>query len=104
MTEARLLSELLQLKECRITRYEFKRGDTELHLTVKPYKNGCRCPHCQRRCRIVGQAVRSRSWEGVSILGMRVFLRYAPREIECPTHGRVQEQIPWPGRGAIARA
>ena len=26
---------------------------------------------------------------------MKVLLWYAPKEIECPTHGRVQETIPW---------
>ena len=28
-------------------------------------------------------------------MGMRVLLWYAPKEIRCPTHGRVQEDIPW---------
>ncbi len=26
---------------------------------------------------------------------MKVLLWYAPKEIQCPTHGRVQEEIPW---------
>ena len=28
-------------------------------------------------------------------MGMKVLLWYAPKEIDCPTHGRVQETIPW---------
>ena len=28
-------------------------------------------------------------------MGMRILLWYAPKEIRCPTHGRVQEEIPW---------
>ena len=26
---------------------------------------------------------------------LRIVLWYAPKEIQCPTHGRVQEEIPW---------
>jgi transposase len=95
MTEANLLGKLLRLKECKVTGYDFKRRDTQLHLSVKPYKNGCRCPHCQRRCRITRQATQPRSWEDIPILGLRVILWYAPKEIDCPTHGRIQEHIPW---------
>ena len=68
--------------------------DTELHLAVKPYKNGCRCPACGRRGRIVHQTTEFRRWEDVAVLGLRVVLWYAPKEIQCPTHGRVQEEIP----------
>ena len=28
-------------------------------------------------------------------MGMKVILWYAPKTILCPTHGRVQEEIPW---------
>ena len=28
-------------------------------------------------------------------MGLRIVLWYAPKEIQCPTHGRVQEEIPW---------
>jgi transposase len=28
-------------------------------------------------------------------MGMKVLFWYAPKVIHCPTHGRVQEQIPW---------
>jgi transposase len=28
-------------------------------------------------------------------LGLRILFHYAPKEIDCPTHGRVQEEIPW---------
>ena len=36
-----------------------------------------------------------RRWEDATILGIRIIFHYAPKEIECPTHGRVQEAIPW---------
>lgn len=95
MTNAKLLSKLLRLKTLKVSDFEFKNRDTELHLAVKPYKNGCRCPHCGRRGRIVRQATSFRLWEDVPILGLRILFHYAPKEIDCPTHGRVQEEIPW---------
>ena len=86
---------MLRLKTLKITDFHFKDRDKELHLGVKPYKNGCRCPHCGRRGRIVHQGSEFRTWEDAAVLGMRVVFHYAPKEIECPTHGRVQEEIPW---------
>ena len=41
------------------------------------------------------QTTEPRRWEDVAVLGLRVVLWYAPKEIQCPTHGRVQEEIPW---------
>ena len=95
MNNAKLLSALLHLKELKINGFEFRRRDKELHLDVKPYKNGCRCPECQRRCRIVRHGDKPRCWVDITIIGMRVILYYAPKEVECPTHGRLQEEIPW---------
>lgn len=95
MTNHRLLARLLQLRELKITGFQFKNRDKELHLSVKPYKNGCRCPQCQRRCRIVRQSSTPRSWADLTLFGMRILLWYSPKEIDCPTHGRIQESIPW---------
>ena len=36
-----------------------------------------------------------RYWDDVVLCGSRCVLVYAPREIQCPTHGRIQERIPW---------
>ena len=94
MGNTKLLSNLLRLNDVKITYFEFKDRDKELHVGVKPYKNGCRCPKCGRRCEIVHIA-RKRSWNDVTILGRKVIFWYAPKEIDCPTHGRVQEEIPW---------
>ena len=79
----------------KITRFWFKNRNKELHLTVKPYKNGCRCPECGRRGRIVRQTTEFRQWEDITLMGMKVLLWYTPKEIDCPTHGRLQEAIPW---------
>ena len=100
MSNLTLLRTILRLKSLKITHFRFMHRDTELHLAVKPYKNGCRCPECGRRGRIVHQTTEFRRWEDVAVMGLRVVLWYAPKEIQCPTHGRVQEEIPWASRHA----
>lgn len=95
MSNMKLLLKILRLKELKINGFEFRQRDKELHLDVKPYKNGCRCPECRRRCQIVRHGTEPRCWVDITIIGMRVFLYYAPKQIECPTHGRHQEEIPW---------
>ena len=89
MSNLKLLNKILRLKGMKITRFWFKNRDKELHLAVKPYKNGCRCPECGRRGRIVRQTTELRRWEDLTLMGMKVLLWYAPKEIHCPTHGRV---------------
>ena len=95
MSNLKLLRKILRLKSLKITNFWFTNRDRELHLAVKPYKNGCRCPECGRRGRIVHQTTKLRRWEDLALMGMRILLWYAPKEIRCPTHGRVQEEIPW---------
>ena len=95
MTNSKLLSKLLRLKTLKITGFQFKHRDKELHLAVKPYKNGCRCPHCERRGSIVHHGAECRSWDDAAVLGLRIIFHYVPKEIECPSHGRLQEAIPW---------
>ena len=95
MSNLKLLSKMLRLKGMKITRFWFKNRDKELHLAVKPYKNGCRCPECGRRSRIVCHTTELRRWEDLTLMGMKILLWYAPKEIRCPTHGRRQETIPW---------
>jgi transposase len=95
VSNLKLLNKMLRLKGMKISLYWFKNRDKELHLSVKPYKNGCRCPECGRRGRIVHQTTEFRRWEDLTLVGMKVLLWYAPKEIQCPTHGRAQETIPW---------
>lgn len=95
MSNVKLLYKMLRLKGMKITCIWFKDRDKELHLAVKPYKNGCHCPQCGRRGRIVRQRTQLRCWEDLTLMGMRILFWYTPKEILCPTHGRVQEEIPW---------
>jgi transposase len=36
-----------------------------------------------------------RLWRDLPLYGCTVMLWYCPKEIKCPTHGRIQENIPW---------
>lgn len=86
---------LLRLKGILISDYEIKFRDKELNLWVKPLKTGCRCPVCMKRRRIVRNMDNLRVWRDLPICGWSLFFWYRPREIRCPIHGRVQEDIPW---------
>jgi len=94
MTGNNLLSRLLRMHGFKVTWFAMVKSRKVLHLGVKPRKTGCRCPHCGRRGTIVARAD-CRQWEDVVVCGMPCIFFYAPCEILCPTHGRVQERIPW---------
>jgi len=95
MTGNKLIRKLLNLKGLCVTCFEFANRNSVLDLWVKPYKNGCLCPHCRRRGRIVHTTMMPSVWRDLPVCGRSVLLWYYPREILCPTHGRVQEDIPW---------
>ena len=94
MTGAKLLSRLLQMTGFVATWVDFRDADRLLRVGVKPRKTGCRCSRCNRRSKIVRRSA-CRVWEDVVVCGSRVLFHYAPAEIRCPTHGLVQERIPW---------
>lgn len=95
MTVNNFIRKLLNLKGLSVTDFSFKFRNRELHLWVKPYKNGCRCPHCKRRGRILRTMDEPRIWRDLPICRWSVLFWYHPREILCPTHHRIQEDIPW---------
>jgi len=94
MSSSKLLLRLLKFKGLRIVRFWFN-VDGELELQVKPKGNGRRCPICGRRCPLVQSTPEERRWRDLIVAGTPVWLVYRPREILCPTHGRLQEVIPW---------
>jgi transposase len=53
VSNLKLLSRILRLKDLKITQFWFENRDKELHLAVKPYKKGGRCPECGRQGRRV---------------------------------------------------
>ena len=95
MTNGKVISKLLDLIGLKVADFWFKHRAKELHLSVKPHKNGARCPECGRRGKIVRTMAQPRAWRDVVVCGWAVFFHYFPKEIECPTHGRAQERIPW---------
>jgi transposase len=95
MTTNKTIAKLLKLQGLKLGSVVFRTRENALYLGVKPYKNGCRCPECQRRCKIIRTMPDARKWRDVGVCGWTVFFVYAPKEINCPTHGRVQESIPW---------
>jgi transposase len=95
MTVDKFIRKLLKLKGLKVDDFQFKFRDRELNLWVKPYKNGCLCPRCKRRGRIIRTMHGQRVWRDIAICGWSVFFWYHPREIQCRRHGRIQEDIPW---------
>jgi transposase len=95
MTTNKTISKMLKLKDLKLTDITFKARKNELYLSVKPYKNGCLCPHCHRRGKIKNILKEARAWRDIRVCGWTIFFLYCPKEIICPTHGRVQEEIPW---------
>jgi len=65
-----LLGKILRLKGMKITAFEFRDYGRGLHLSVKPHKNGSRCPHCGQRGRIVPAKREARVWEDLTIFGL----------------------------------
>ena len=95
MSIFKFIQRLLKIKAFSIKGYTFKNYFKELWLEVKPYKNGALCPHCMRRGKIINSTRETRVWRDLPVCGRVLYFIYSPREIFCPTHGRVQEDIPW---------
>ncbi len=95
MTVNKFIRKLLNLKELSVIGFDLNLRKRRLVLFVKPFKNGCRCPYCNRRGKIKHKTQTSRVWRDLPLYGCQVELSYSPREIICPTHGRAQENLPW---------
>ena len=95
MANNKFIRKFLKLQHLSIVDYWFSSRPKTLNLLVKPYKNGARCPKCSRRGKILRTLDEPRCWSDLTVCEWSICLRYCPREILCPIHGRVQEQIPW---------
>lgn len=91
----KFIVKLLGLEDIFVSDYQFNVRGKALFLWLRPYKKGCRCPRCERRGTIVRIYPNTRMWQDLPVCGWSVFFFYQPKEILCPTHGRVQEVIPW---------
>jgi len=75
---------------------EDKKGAPALVVAIKPRKNGVKyCSNCGQRVHSGYDTLASRDWAFIAILGMAVFLRYAPRRVNCPQCGPTVEKLPW---------
>ena len=102
MTAMKLVSKLLKFKGFKaVSLWLEGQGAQDLVIAVKPHKNGCRCPECGRRGKIV-RTMAPRRWRDVRVCGRTVWLQHGPREIRCPTHGRHVEECPWAASGGRA--
>ena len=94
MTAVRLVSKLFKFKGFRAVDFWWENRQRDFKVLVKPYKNGCQCPKCGNRGKIV-RTLKPRTWRDDRVFGQTVWLAYCPREIRCRTHGQVVEEIPW---------
>jgi len=70
-------------------------GVDALIIDIKPRRNSRPiCPECGKRGRTHDKQ-RARLFEYVPIWTFKVFFRYAPRRVACPTHGIRVEAMPW---------
>jgi transposase len=96
MTAVQLIAKLINCKGIKISDFSLNEVDLTMDIWVQPYKNGGRCPTCDRRCKLITNADRKeRTWTDIPMGEWAVIYHYSPREITCPTHGRQQENIPW---------
>lgn len=67
MVSFKTIAKLLKFKDLKISGLFFKR-ENELKLAVKPFKNGCRCPECGRRGKIVRTRPAYREWRDTVVV------------------------------------
>ena len=72
MTLNPFIRKLLKLSFLKVRWVEFNNRNRELHIGVKPHKNGGLCPHCNRRGKIVKLLAR-RSWRDIVVYGIPIF-------------------------------
>lgn len=91
MRATSLLRRLLDLKQTRVTGFEFT--ESGLIIDVAPSTRVARCG-CGRKC-CTGYDARRRSWRHLDFAGMRVELRYRLRRVDCRRCGVTTELVPW---------
>jgi transposase len=92
MRAASLLTELLQLKQCRVRSVSF--DEKGLVADVAPTLRVPRCGSCGCKARRVHDE-RPRYWRHLDLAGMLLRLRYSIRRVRCRLCGITVEQVPW---------
>ena len=73
-------------------------GSEGVIFDVRPRRKKPRCSGCGKRAPGYDQRA-ARQWRHLSLGATRIWLRYAPRRVECPRCGVVNEQVPWGSAG-----
>ena len=73
--------------------------DRSLLVEVAPRWRRARCGRCGHRAPGYDQA-RERQWRHLGLGEIRLYLRYAPRRVECAACGVKTEQVPWAESGS----
>ena len=81
-------------QDIRLHRHRDGRPDC-LQITVEPHGGiPAKCSRCLQPAPGYDR-LPQRSWLSVPVWGVRVFVLYAARRVECATHGVVVEHVPW---------
>lgn len=73
-----------------------RRGQADrVEITVAAHKRQRgRCSKCSRKAPGYDR-LPERSWLFVPLWGLKTYILYAPRRVQCPEHGIVVEHLPW---------
>lgn len=79
--------------------------DARIEVTLEPHAGmHRRCGECRQSCPGY-DTLAERSWLFVPLWHLPVYFVYAPRRVECPTHGVVVEHLPWSdGKRPVTKA
>lgn len=97
MRATTLLRTVLGLKDTRILGCSFT-GEG-LVVDVAPSWRLHRCSGCGRPIRACYDTYRNRTWRHLDLAGMKVWLIYDPKRVDCDRCGVVVEKVPWAGHG-----
>jgi len=87
-----LLKKLLGIKHLVVDDFEIEGG--ALIIDVRPRWRKLRCSSCRRRCSGY-DSLEARCWRHLDWGGVQIWLRYAPKRVECHRCGVVVQQVPW---------
>lgn len=87
-----ILKLLLAIKHVLVRGFEIECG--ALVLLVTPSWRKLRCSGCGA-VRPGYDTLKPRDWRHLNFGEIRVYLRYAPRRVDCPQCGVVVEKVPW---------
>ena len=92
-----LLHQLLGLEYTRVVDCAFTYDG--LAIDVAPTWSAPRCSSCGHDCPGYDQAKTHRTWRHLDAAGMKLYLRYRTRRVDCERCGVIVEHLPWANVG-----